>query len=176
MESHPARAHMPAQLLAVCGQWQRSLPQPRMLVCKSGQFRDPTGRVGWRGGAWRRDGKLEDALRTLAEVTGQALLQVTTRAVQDNGLESGFTSGHQVCDLLCVTLSKLLNLSGPPVPRLLKKRMMALSSRFLRRSRDSVLKCLACGSILEMVMAISLTLRDLGWAPGLSHSQFSYLD
>ena len=112
----------------------------------------------------------------MAEVTGQALLLVTTRAVQDNGLESGFTSGHQVCDLLCVTLSKLLDLSGPPVPRLLKKRMMALSSRFLRRSRDGVLKCLACGSILEMVMAISLTLRDLGWAPGLSHSQFSYLD
>ena len=54
--------------------------------------------------------------------------------------------------------------------------MMALSSRFLMRSRDGVLKCLACGSILEMVMAISLTLRDRGWVPGVSHSQFSYLD
>lgn len=29
---------------------------------------------------------------------------------------------------------------------------------------------------MGMVMAISLTLRDLGWAPGVSHSQFSYLD
>lgn len=46
MESRPARAHMPAQLFAVCGQRQRSLPQPRMLVCKSGQFRDPTGGLG----------------------------------------------------------------------------------------------------------------------------------
>ena len=54
--------------------------------------------------------------------------------------------------------------------------MMALSSRFLMKCRDGVLKCLACGSILEMVMAISLTLRDLGWVPGMSHSQFSYLD
>ena len=25
-------------------------------------------------------------------------------------------------------------------------------------------------------MAISLTLRDRGWVPGVSHSQFSYLD
>lgn len=109
---------MPAQLLAMCSQWQRSLPQPRKLVYRSGQFCDPTGRVGCRGGAWGRDGQLEDALCTLAEVTGQALLLLTYRAVQDNGLESGFTSGPQVCDLRCVTLSMLPDLSGPPVPRL----------------------------------------------------------
>lgn len=53
---------------------------------------------------------------------------------------------------------------------------MALSSQFLMRRRDGLLECLACGSILEMVMAISLTLRDLGWVPGVSHSQFSYFD
>lgn len=118
MEGRPAQVHMPAQLLAVCGRQQWILPQPRALVRESGQFRDPTGRIGWRGGAWRRDSQLEDALRMLAEVTGQALLLLTCRAVRDNGLESGFTSGHQVCGLRCVALSKLLDLSGLPVPRL----------------------------------------------------------
>lgn len=94
-----------------------------------------------------------------AEVTGQALLLLTYRAVQDNGLESGFTSGPQVCDLReRGLLSMLPDLSGPPVPRSVKKkrglkiktknkqnkkkRLMALSSRFLMRSRDGVLKCL----------------------------------
>ena len=52
----------------------------------------------------------------VTEVTGQALLLLTYW--QDSGSESGFTSAHQVCDLRCVTLSKLLDLSGPPIPRL----------------------------------------------------------
>lgn len=54
----------------------------------------------------------------VTEVTGQALLLLTYWAVQDSGSELGFTSAHQVCDLHCVTLSKLLDLSGPLVPRL----------------------------------------------------------
>ena len=54
----------------------------------------------------------------LAEVTGRALLLLMCGAVRDSGLESGCTSGHQVCDLRCVALGKFLDLSGPPVPHL----------------------------------------------------------